>query len=220
VQERTKIPYLLFDGAFLKAGHTLRRIGEVTGDSEHANALAVAADEMLADLKKRIDTVPPDRRPRIYYGRGPRGLETGTEGSINTEVLAAVGAVNVAAAPGQGNLTSVSMEQILAWNPDVVLTLDKRFYTAVFDDPLWQAVGAVKNKRVYLAPSTPFGWLDFPPGLNRLIGARWLAAILYPDLFPEDLRNVTRDFYTRFYHVTPTDDQLDMLLAGATPTHR
>jgi iron complex transport system substrate-binding protein len=60
----------------------------------------------------------------------------------------------------------------------------------------------------------PFGWVDFPPCVNRLIGLWWLAKILYPERFPEDLHELTRDFYRRFYHVMPTDAQIDHVLAG------
>jgi iron complex transport system substrate-binding protein len=67
---------------------------------------------------------------------------------------------------------------------------------------------------VHLSPKLPFGWVDFPPSVNRLIGLRWLAKILYPDLFPEDLRTLTRDFYRQFYHVTLADAQIDRVLAG------
>ena len=61
------------------------------------------------------------------------------------------------------------------------------------------------NNRVHLSPQVPFGWVDSPPSVNRLIGLWWLATIFYPDLFKEDMRELTRDFYTKFYHVTPTD---------------
>jgi iron complex transport system substrate-binding protein len=60
----------------------------------------------------------------------------------------------------------------------------------------------------------PFGWVDFPPSVNRLIGLWWLAKILYPDQFPEDMRTLTRDFYRQFYHVTPSDAQIERVLAG------
>ena len=50
--------------------------------------------------------------------------------------------------------------------------------------------------------------------MNRLIGLWWLAKILYPDRFPEDIRALTQSFYQLFYHVTPTDAQLDRVLAG------
>ena len=54
---------------------------------------------------------------------------------------------------------------------------------------------AVREGRVHLSPKMPFGWVDFPPSVNRLIGLWWLGKILYPELFPEDLRELTRDFY-------------------------
>jgi iron complex transport system substrate-binding protein len=60
----------------------------------------------------------------------------------------------------------------------------------------------------------PFGWVDFPPSVNRLIGLWWLGKILYPERFNENLREITRGFYDKFYHVTPTDAQIDHVLAG------
>jgi iron complex transport system substrate-binding protein len=72
----------------------------------------------------------------------------------------------------------------------------------------------VRAGRVHLSPKLPFGWVDFPPSANRLIGLWWLAKILYPESFPEDLRTLTRDFHGMFYHVTPSDEQIDRVLAG------
>jgi iron complex transport system substrate-binding protein len=162
----------------------------------------------------RVAKVPPEGRPRVYYGRGPNGLETGLVGSINLEVLETVGAINVAGAAGRGGLTTVSPEQILSWNPDVILTLERNFQDSVQKDPIWQGVRAVRERRVYHAPEVPWGWFDAPPGANRLIGIRWLIAVLYPDLAPTNLRDDTRKFYNLFYHVDVTDAQLDVLLEG------
>jgi iron complex transport system substrate-binding protein len=156
--------------------------------------------------------VPADHRARVYYARGIDGLETALAGSINTEMLGYVGAVNVAAAPDRHSTATVSPEQVLAWNPDVIITQDDRFYRAVWTSPLWQGVAAVQKKRVYHVPNRPFGWFDSPPAVNRLIGVRWLASVLYPDIFGGDLREVTSDFYRRFYHIDLTSAQLDELL--------
>jgi len=117
------------------------------------------------------------------------------------EVLDKVGATNVAATAGTGSIT----------------TLDPASYRAVVTDPVRVSVKAVRDKRTYLAPNLPYGWSDAPPGVNRLIGVRWLMSLLYPRQFPDDLRGVTRDFYKRFYHVDVTELQLDALLASATP---
>jgi iron complex transport system substrate-binding protein len=149
----------------------------------------------------------------VYSGRGPRGLETGLGGSINVETIEFLGARNVAA-ERRGGMAVVSVEQVLLWNPDVIITIDQDFAANVRRDPVWSSIKAVQAGRVHLSPKMPFGWVDFPPSVNRLIGLWWLAKILYPQQFPEDLRPLTRDFYRRFYHVTPTDAQIEHVLAG------
>lgn len=215
VQEQTGIPYVLFDGRLDDTARLYRRLGDLVGAPARAKELADYAERTLAELDRRIAAVPPEMRPRVYYGRGPAGLETGLAGSINMEVLERVGAINVAAAAGRGGLTTVSREQVLAWNPDVILALDTRFAEMAATDPVWRGVTAVREGRIYAAPKLPFGWFDSPPGVNRLIGVRWLAKVLYPTLFPEDLRQTTREFYRLFYHVELSAAQLDMLLGQA-----
>mgnify|MGYP002384268120 CR=1 FL=1 len=114
----------------------------------------------------------------------------------------------------KGGLTVVSVEQVLLWNPEVIVTIDRDFAANVRSDPLWREVAAVRAGRVHLSPKLPFGWVDFPPSVNRLIGLWWLAQIFYPEHFKEDIRVLARDFYTRFYHVTPSDADLERVLAG------
>ena len=159
-------------------------------------------------------------RSSVYYGRGPKGLETGLSGSINLELLEAVGANNAAAAAGRGGLATVSMEQVLSWNPDFVLTIDANFHKAAMSDPLWQSTKAARAGRVYLVPAVPWGWFDTPPGVNRLIGVRWLSALFYPERFPESLRSTTREFYKLFYSVDVSEAQLDQLLRDAAPDRK
>ena len=154
----------------------------------------------------------PSKRPRVYYARGPRGLETGLGGSINVETIELL-ARNVAGGT-RGGLATVSIEDVLVWNPEVIVTIDKDFAENVYSLPAWRPVAAVRAKRVHLSPKLPFGWVDFPPSVNRLIGLWWLAKILYPELFPENLRALTREFYQRFYHVPLSDAQIDRVLAG------
>lgn len=214
VQAQTGIPYLLLDGSFAQTPETYRRLGELIGEEVRAAELAAYAEATTAEIARKVATVPEAQRPRVYYGRGPKGLETGLAGSINTEILDSVGARNVGAAAGSGGLTNVSPEQVLSWNPEVILTLDPIFQERAGSDQLWAGVAAVREGRVYRAPALPFGWFDSPPGVNRLIGLRWLAAVLYPALFPEPLAEITRDFYKRFYHVELEPAQIDALLKG------
>ena len=82
-------------------------------------------------------------------------------------------------------------------------------------DPAWASVTAVKRGRIHLSPGLPFGWIDRPPSINRLIGLRWLAGVFYPDAARYDLRADTREFYQLFYHVDLDEPALDRLLGPA-----
>jgi iron complex transport system substrate-binding protein len=212
VQEQTGIPYALLDGRFTALATTYRKLGELVGRSAAAEELSDYARRTLAEVTGRIADVAADARPRVYYARGPRGLVTALGGSINVETIELI-ARNVAGGTG-GGLANVSLEQVLLWNPDVIVTIDTKFAAAVRGDPAWAAVKAVRDNNVHLSPRLPFGWVDFPPGPNRLIGLWWLARLLYPQRFPEDLRTRTREFHARFYHVTPSDAQIEQVLAG------
>ncbi len=212
VQQQTGIPYALLDGRFDGIALAYRTLGALIGRPAQGEDFARAAETMIGTVTQRIGGIPREQRPRVYYARGPRGLETGLGGSINVETIELL-AQNVAGGT-RGGLATVSIEQVLLWNPDVIITIDQEFAANVRNDPAWAPVKAVRDGRVHLSPKVPFGWVDFPPCVNRLIGLTWLAKLLYPNLFPEDLRALTRDFYARFYHVTPNDAQIDRVLAG------
>ncbi len=213
VQQQTGIPYALLDGRFAAVAATYRKLGRLTGRPTTAESFADYADNTIASIKGRIDKIAQDRRPRVYYARGPRGLQTGLGGSINVETIEFLGARNVAG-DRRGGMATVSAEQVLAWNPDVIITIEPDFATAVRSDPVWAPIKAVQTGRVYLSPTLPFGWVDFPPSVNRLIGLWWLAKALYPERFAEDLRPITRDFFQHFYHFAATDAQIDRVLAA------
>jgi iron complex transport system substrate-binding protein len=212
VQQQTGIPYALLDGRFDRIARGYRTLGALIGQREQGEGFARSAEDVIDAVTRRVEPIAPKRRPRVYYARGPRGLETGLGGSINVETIELL-ARNVAGGT-RGGLANVSIEQVLLWNPDVIVTIDQDFAANVLSDPAWAPVAAVRARRVHLSPKLPFGWVDFPPSVNRLIGLWWLGKILYPDLFPEDLPALTRDFYTRFYHVAPDDAQLERVLAG------
>src|SRR5262245_61182033 len=213
VQSQTGIPYALLDGRLDRSADAYRLYGKLIRQEARLSGLADQVEAMLRVVKTRVSTVPEGSKPRVYYARGEKGLETGLGGSINVESIEFMGARNVAG--GQhGGLATISMEQILAWDPEVIITIDPDFARNVPTDPSWRSIAAVRAGRVHLSPRLPFGWIDFPPSVNRLIGLWWLGKVLYPAFFPEDLRPITREFYERFYHVTITDDQLKQVLEG------
>jgi iron complex transport system substrate-binding protein len=214
VQAQTGIPYALLDGRFPSIPESYRTFGRLLRREDRAEELASYAATLIDDVRTRVATIPSEKRPRVYFARGPDGLNTGLGGSINVETIEFVGAVNVAA-ERQGGLAAVSIEQVLAWNPDIIVTIDLGFAAEAGQSPLWRHLRAVKERRVHLAPSLPFGWIDFPPSVNRLIGLRWLAGIFYPEAFPEDIVPLAREFYRVFYHVEPGEEQIRHVLGPA-----
>src|SRR5215813_3782231 len=186
VQEQTKIPYVLIDGRFEATPTALRLLGDILGLRARGEQLAKYVEDTFADIDAALKAIPEQQRPRVYLARGPDGLETGVVGSINTEIIERAGARNVAEAVGQKGLVRASMEQIIVADPQIIITWDRNFFDRIFRDPLWAGIRAVREHRVYLAPTAPFGWIDRPPSVNRVIGLRWLAGLFYPEKFPED----------------------------------
>lgn len=220
VQEQTGIPYILIDGRFEATADSLRLVGDVLGVPDRGELLALDVEATFAALDAALGSVPEVERPRVYLARGPDGLETGLRGSINTEIIERAGGINVAEVPGQAGLVQASPEQVIVADPDTIITWDRTFYDRVWTDPLWASISAVREGRVFLSPTAPFGWIDRPPSVNRMMGLKWLAGLFYPDLWEGDLRRETAAYYKLWYHIDLGDPELDRLLEwanGRTP---
>lgn len=213
VQSQTGIPYALIDGSLEAVPQGYRLLGELMGVRERAEGLARYAENTLRTVRERVAAVPRAQRPRVYYARGPLGLETGLDGSINVEMFESMG-LDLVSTRMPGGLARVPFEQVLAWDPEVIITIDQTFAQTVAQNPLWRGVSAVKNGRVHLSPKLPFGWVDFPPSVNRLPGLWWIGSKVLPAQFPDDLAAMARDFYRRFYQVDLTPAQVQRVLAG------
>ena len=217
VQSQTALPTLLLDGALAQIPRTYRLLGDILDRREAAEARADAAGRILAEAADASERLRARGRPRVLYVRGPRGLETGLAGSINTEIVEFAGAENVAGrALGAGGLAGIGMEQVLAWNPDWVIGIHPDFPGFARADPLWQALPAVRAGRLALAPGLPFGWVDFPPSVNRLLGLLWLP-VLFGLRPASGLAEAVAGFHALFYHRRPEAAQIEALLRPALP---
>jgi iron complex transport system substrate-binding protein len=215
VQEQTGVPYIVLDNSIQTTPTMLRTVGAMLGVGERGEDLANYADHAIDLVRGRLLIASATERPLVYYGRGADGLESGLTGSQAMANIDQAGVINVAARLGRGELTRVTRDQIFAWNPAIIIAQERSFDNALHRSPEWRGLAAVTNKRIYLAPADPFGWIDDPPGTNRMIGLYWLSALFYPDQFQEDLRTNAREFYEKFYAVKLTDRQLEALVRPA-----
>jgi iron complex transport system substrate-binding protein len=224
IQSQTHIPVFILDGRLEHLPEAYEKAGELLGDAPRAAQLATVCRETLNEIRQKIANIPQGKRRRYYYAEGPKGLETEPDGSIHAESLNFAGGVDVTVGvqeqQGYGH-AAVSMEQVLRWNPEIILTrrdhsaTASEFYKTVWSDSIWQLVTAVGNREVYEAPQYPFSWIDRPPSANRIIGIKWLANLFYPQIFHYDMRQETLRFYETFYHIRLSESQLDKLLANA-----
>ncbi len=215
VQAQTGLPTLLLDGSLAKIPETYEMLGAMLDRRPDAARRAAEASRILAEAREASALLARRGRPRVFYARGPRGTETALRGSINAEIIEFAGAENVAAGPpGARGLAQVSVEQVLAWDPDYVMSLDPAFIAMARQDPLWRSLRAVRQGRLVQVPNTPFGWVDFPPAVNRLLGLVWLP-ILFGLAPPDGLEDRVAAFHRLFYHRDPDRALLRAMLAPA-----
>lgn len=209
VHRQTGIPYVLVNGRLADSARQLRQTGRLLGAGERAETLARHAEAVLS-------ACPPgnaEQKPKVYLGRGSDGLETPLPGSVNGECIEAACAVN--AARGSGNLARVSLEQLLAWKPDVIVTQYAEFAALARRDATWNTLPAVREGRLFVAPHQPFGWLDGPPSVNRLIGVRWLREVLREGAPASDWIDEAEEFHRLFYGHVPPRELLVRAIAAA-----
>ena len=216
--EQTGIPVVTLDSSLTGTPDAYRLLGKVLGVEDRGNELADYAQKTLDNIKSMVSKVPDSEKVKVYYAESADGLKTDGTDNMHTEVINFVNATNVVTmdTSGSGAGTAVSMEQILNWNPDVILANSAMggsdFASTVYNNSTWSGISAVQNHRVYVPASLPFSWFDRPPCIARIIGAEWLAAKLYPDYVKVDLTGDVKSFYQTFYHVDITDAQANTLI--------
>jgi iron complex transport system substrate-binding protein len=210
VSQATGTPYILLDGSFNRTPTMLRVTGRLLGVADRADDLAGSAEHAINALRGQLLIEPAVKRPHVYYGLGGSGLEPALPGSPAAAAIDDAGAINVAAGvpPAPGTVL-VTRQQIHEWNPDIIIAESPAFYKALLHDPGWRTLAAVRSRHVYLEPSAPFGWIDNPPGVNRLIGLYWLSVLFYPGENQNDVRSLAQDFYDKFYGIKLSDQQID-----------
>jgi iron complex transport system substrate-binding protein len=169
VQKKTGIPAVLLDGALPKIPLVLRALGAALHREDRAELLARAAEAILA-------AVPPHQgaAPRVVYGRGPDGLDLASVSTGAGEVFTLLGWQVLAPEVGAA-ARHASIEAIRVLDPDVLIFQNAAMRQIVANSTEWRALRAVQQHHAYVAPDLPFGWLDEPPSINRLLGVAVLS---------------------------------------------
>lgn len=211
IQEQTGKPVIVMDSSFAKMSECYKLLGDYLGVKERGEKLAKYCDNKKEEISNIINKIPEDKKVNVYYAEGKGGLSTDPAGSPHTEVLDFIKVKNVAdvgMTGGQG-MTQVSMEQVLKWNPSLILVnaFNAENYKEIMTNPSWSKIKAVENKKIYLTPTVPFNWFDRPPNIMRILGIQWSASVFYPEYVQIDLKKEIKEFFALFYNVELSDEE-------------
>ncbi len=178
---------------------TIRLLGDATGAKEQALALLDYNQQTQAFL---LQTLKEVQRPTVYLAGNSSYLSTAGAKMYQNSLLELGGGQNVAAGLEDDYWADISYEQLLAWNPEVILIASGAAYTRddILQDPQLSQLAAVQSGRVYAMPSGLESWDSPVP--SALVGSRWIAAVLHEDLYAFDaFQSDAKQFYRDFYQI-------------------
>ncbi len=155
----------------------IRIVGKCVNAEAEAEKLIAFLEKYLNDLEKLTAKIPADARKKVYYTGHDVYHAYGGDTFEHYQIVRA-GGINVAEGL-TGWMPEVSAEQLLLWNPDVIVMLNGADVNAVLSDEKLRDLAAVKNRAVYALPEA--GW-DFSTP-RALFCMEWIFSLLYPERY-------------------------------------
>jgi len=158
----------------------LTLVGTSTGRTDKLAMLLKWRDDTIAAIGKSLEGMPDSEKPKVaYFFYTTPDFQTEGTNSYTDWVIKLAGGVNAAAeVDGWG---AVSLEQIVSWDPDVILLGSFEpglSVSRIYDDPILSQTKAAKAKRVYKVPVGAARWE--PASQESPLGWMWFAALLHP----------------------------------------
>ena len=214
LQEQTTIPFVHISATLATMDETYTMLGDLLGMPDEAKTLA---DYCRGTYDRALTIADSVEKANLLYITGDAGLNVIAQGAYHAEVIDLLSnnlaVVDDPSSKGAGN--EVDMEQILNWNPDVILFAPDSIYDTVAEDAAWQGVTAIQNGAYYEVPMGPYNWMGFPPSVQRLLGMLWMAKVLYPEAADYDLYTEAAEYFELFYHCDLTQEQYDALVSNS-----
>ena len=187
-------------------------IKSLTDRSEKARQ---KSNDIYAMIRSKVSNLKPEERKRVFFlfQYNDSTLLTSGKNFFGQWWADAVGCINVAEELEKDNSVAANLEQIYAWNPDMIfmtnfnIYLPKDLYENTVGNYDWSEVKAVKDKEVYKMPLGMYR--TYTPGIDTPITLLWFAKTAYPDLFNDiDLIKETREYYMDIFGVNLSDEQI------------
>lgn len=218
IQEQCGIPTVFINASLENLPEAYRKLGVLLGCSEVTQPHRDFIEKTLQMAKENSQKIPDEQRKTVMFGTGATGLACNAEGSMQADVISAVGAINAIKSNEISNRnggTTVDLEQVYVYDPDVIILSAGGPYDTIAQSE-WSDLTAVKNGEVYEIPNLPYDWMSSPPSVNRILGIWWLGKLLYPEVYDYDMISVAQEFYSLFWHYDLTQEEAETLLLHST----
>jgi iron complex transport system substrate-binding protein len=201
VTMQTGIPAIFIEADLEKSGNAYRTLGQLLGKEEKGAALGDYCDQVFAEVTAKMAEISEEDRASFAYLMGDTGLNALSKGTYHATIMDLLGnnVVEVESPSSRGSGDEINMEQLLIWNPEYIFFASGSVYSQAKTDPAFSTLQAIQDDQYYEVPGLPYSWLGAPPSVNRFIGLQWMAHILYPDVFTEDLTGIVQEYYKLFY---------------------
>lgn len=196
IEQKTKIPMIAYYpynlGEFYEMFTT---IGTLLGRKQRTQEIINEMETIFKMIKIRSNGIPQKQRKKILWIGGKPTMVCGKLDPRN-DIMCMVGAENPAAEIVK-KAGEVSLEQIIAWNPDLLFIVWHAPYSAddILGNRQWRHVNAVRNKKIYKAPP----WSTWSPRLAPI--ALWMAVRTYPELYRDiEMNRIVNDFFQKVFN--------------------
>ena len=189
----------------------LQILGELFDNGERAEELQDLFQARISAVEDVLADLPQDQKPRtlVLY----RSVKDGVK-AVNVPPMSWIQTRMVEMAGGEPvwrdadfteRWTRTGIEQIAAWDPEVILVA--AYHMSAVDaveelrnDPSWASLKAVKSGKIYAFPADYHSWDQ--PDVRWLLGLQWMAVTLHPELFPDkDLESDARKFFKDMFFI-------------------
>ena len=134
--------------------------------------------------------------------------------SIHADIIEFIGAQNPITVEkvqgGSGN--EIPFEKLSEVNPDFLIFESKELVEQIKGEATFKTLKAVKENKVFYAPSGPYNFFGRPPAANRVIGMKWLGNLVYPEVYKYDMEKEVKEFYKLFYNYELKDEEVKEIL--------
>lgn len=208
--EELKIPVIAIEPETLdQFKETVKLIGKAVGKEEKANKLVNYYDDTISKVKELNKNLT--EKQNVYLAGSDSVLKTCTSKMYQNYMFEVCGGENVTKELTDGYWTTISVEELVKKNPDVIYMVGYASYSKddILKDERLKGINAIKNNKVYVFPSTLEAW-DYPTP-SSMLGILWLENNLHPDLYSkEDYIKDAKEFYKEFYDIEVSEEELGL----------